>query len=80
VTAVNLESLIVDDDPDDPADFPNVEGLFDMIQDAIDSMAMATTVEYEEQYGYPVEASETKEMLRHRVRALKSLEHMEEGA
>jgi hypothetical protein len=56
LTAVNLEFLIMDNDPDDnPDDFPNVEGLFDMIQDAIDSLAMTMTVEYDEQYGYPVE-------------------------
>jgi hypothetical protein len=47
VTAVNPDFLIMDHDPDDPADFPNVEGLFDMIQDAIDSMAMVMTVEYD---------------------------------
>jgi hypothetical protein len=48
----------MDNDPDDnPDDFPNGEGLFDMIQDAIDSLAMTMTVEYDEQYGYPVEIS-----------------------
>jgi hypothetical protein len=62
VTAVTLEVMTWPQDPQDPADFPNgVVGLFDMIQDAIDDNTTMTTtiitVDYDQQYRYPLEIS-----------------------
>jgi phage gp36-like protein len=57
VTDVYAQFFVGDQEVDDPADFPTVQGLFDKIQEAIHDEVTELAVIYDGSYGYPVEIS-----------------------
>jgi hypothetical protein len=57
VTSADAAIISSGVEPGDPADYPNVEGMFGIIQDAIDDVSTVIQTRYNQEYGFPTKIS-----------------------